>query len=179
MSKFEFLAVFVSIIFGLSLTHVLSGTMRSIYRQTFEQSHLVLTGFILMVLVLNWWMTFAWRDQEVWTLDLFLIMIAWAISHYVVAITLYPPDSPGGLGFEQRRAWFFGAFIAVTVTDIGQTAARGGLLNPPAYLPFVLHYAVLSTVAIFYKHPVFHKLLAWYFLISMSTWALVVRRFLE
>ena len=57
MSKFEFLAVFVSIIFGLSLTHVLSGAMRSIYQRTFEQTHLVLTSFILIVLVLNWWMT--------------------------------------------------------------------------------------------------------------------------
>jgi len=70
MSKFEFLAVFISIIFGLSLTHVLSGAMRSIYRGTFEQSHLVLTGFILIVLVLNWWMTFARSNQEIWTLDL-------------------------------------------------------------------------------------------------------------
>lgn len=179
MSKFEFLAVFVSIIFGLSLTHVLSGAMRSVYRQTFEQSHLVLTSFILIVLVLNWWMTFAWSDQEVWTLDLFLIMITWAISHYVVAITLYPPDSPGGLGFEQRRAWFFGAFIAVTITDIAQTAARGDLFNPPFYLPFVLQYTVLSGVAIFFRHPLFHKFLAWYFLVSMFFWALIVRRFLE
>ena len=138
MSKFEFLAVFVSIIFGLSLTHVLSGTMRSIYARTYEQSHLVLTGFILIVLVLNWWMTFAWSDQKIWTLDLFLVMIAWAISHYVVAITLYPPDTPGGLGFDERRAWFYGAFIGVTVTDIAQTAARGDLFNPPTYLLFVL-----------------------------------------
>ena len=178
MSEFEFLAVFVSIIFGLSLTHVLSGAMRSIYRKTSEQTHLVLTGFILMVLVLNWWITFAWSDQDIWSLDLFLLLITWAITHYVVAITLYPPDSPGGLGFEERRAWFFGAFVAVTISDIAQTAARGDLLSPWYYLPFVLHYAALSTVAIFIKHNLFHKLLAWYFLISIVTWSLIVRRFL-
>ena len=179
MSRFEFLAVFVSIIFGLSLTHVLSGAMRSIYRKTFDQSHLVLTGFILLVLILNWWMTFAWSDQEVWTLNLFLIMITWAISHYVVAITLYPPDSPGGLGFDDRRAWFFGAFVGVTIFDILQTAARGDLFSPWYYLPFVLHLTALSTIAIFFRNALFHKILAWYFLIIMVTWSLIVRRFLE
>jgi hypothetical protein len=179
MSKFEFLAVFVSIIFGLSLTHVLSGAMRSIYQRTFEQTHLVLTSFILIVLVLNWWMTFAWSGQEIWTLDLFLVMITWAISHYVVAITLYPPDTPDGPGFDDRRAWFFGAFVAVTIFDILQTAARGDLFSPWYYLPFVLHLTVLSAIAIFFKSPLFHKILAWYFLIIMVSWSLVVRRFLE
>ncbi len=30
MSEFEYLAIFISIIFGLSLTHILAGTLRSI-----------------------------------------------------------------------------------------------------------------------------------------------------
>jgi hypothetical protein len=32
MSEFEYLAVFVSIIFGISVTHILAGAIRSIYR---------------------------------------------------------------------------------------------------------------------------------------------------
>lgn len=45
MSEFEYLAVFMSIIFGISTTHILSGVIRSIYRGQLDQTHFVLTAF--------------------------------------------------------------------------------------------------------------------------------------
>lgn len=179
MSEFEYLAVFVSIIFGISVTHILAGVLRSIYRQEIDQTHFVLTAFLFVVMILNWWTGFAWSEQEIWSFDLFLVIIIWSVSHYVAAITLYPPRSSQiDRTYEYRRTWFLWAFIGVVVTDIIQTVAAGDIFSPWFYLPFVLHYIAIALLAIFTTKPVLHRWIAWYFLISIVVWSLVVRRFL-
>lgn len=67
----------------------------------------------------------------------------------------------------------------MVVTDMLQTAARGGLFTPWFYLPFVCHFVVAGLLAIFIKAAVFHRWLAWYLVTVMMTWAFVVRRFLD
>ena len=180
MSEFEYLAVFVSIIFGICVTHILAGVIRSIYRGQIDQTHLVLTGFFFFVLILNWWTGFFWRDQEVWSFDLFLVIVIWSVSHYVAAITLYPPQAAGTEHpFEYRRNWFYWAFIGIVLTDILQTSMRGDLFAKAVYLPFVLHLIIVSLLAIFVNKPIFHRGMAWYLLIGIMTWSFVVRRFLD
>ena len=180
MSEFEYLAVFVSIVFGISVTHILAGVIRSIYRRQINETHFVLTAFFFLVLILDWWTGFSWEKQEVWSVDLFIVIVMWAVAHYLAAITLYPPESAGvEQPFEYRRNWFLWAFIGVALMDILQTAARGDLFSPRAYLPFVSHYVVVSSLAIFVNKPQFHRLMAWYLFLSTATWTFVVRRFLE
>ena len=180
MSEFEYLAVFVSIIFGISVTHILAGVIRAIYRGERDQTHLVLTAFFFLVLILDWWTGMSWRKQEVWTYELFLVIVVWSVSHYLAAITLYPPESQRSEHpFEYRRKWFFRAFIAVVATDIMQTAALGALFTPPIYLPFVLHFVVISLLAIFINKPAFHRGIAWYLFLVIAIWSFVVRRYLE
>ncbi len=179
MSEFEYLAVFISIIFGISLTHILAGTIRSIYRNKAEESHLVWTLFILLVMILNWWTGYAWHDQQTWSFDLFMIIVFWSMAHYLVAITLYPPQAAGREHpFEYRHNWFLWAWIGIVLSDVLQTAARGDVFSPWYYLPFVLHYVFLALIAIFLQKPALHRWLPWYFLVSMVVWSFVVRRFL-
>ena len=64
MSEFEYLAVFVSIIFGISVTHVLAGVIRSFYRGQRDETHFVLSAFLFLVLILDWWTGIQWRDQS-------------------------------------------------------------------------------------------------------------------
>lgn len=114
MSQFEYLAVFVAIIFGISVTHILAGLIRSIYRQQIEETHFVLTAFFFLVLILNWWTGYSWQSQEVWSYGQFLVIIIWSLAHYLAAITLYPPQAAGiEQPFEYRRNWFLWAFIGV------------------------------------------------------------------
>ncbi len=180
MSEFEYLSVFVSIIFGISVTHILSGAFRSIYRGQVDQTHYVLTAFFFFVLILNWWTGFIWQKQEVWSFDLFLVIVIWSVSHYLAAITLYPPQAPGAeQPFDYRRNWFLWAFIGVGLMDIVVTAARGDLFTPWFYLPFVLHYVVVALVAIIVNKPAYHRWTSWYLLLSMVSWSIIVRRFLD
>ena len=78
MSEFEYLAVFVSIVFGISVTHILAGVIRSIYRRQINETHFVLTAFFFLVLILDWWTGFSWEKQEVWSVDLFIVIVMWA-----------------------------------------------------------------------------------------------------
>ena len=101
------------------------------------------------------------------------------MSHYIAAITLYPPLSAGvEHPFEFRRNWFLWVFSAAAVMDIVQTAARGALFMPWYYLPFVLHYVVVALLAIFVNKPGMHRAVAWYLLLVTASWSFVVRRFL-
>lgn len=179
MSEFEYLSVFISIIFGISVTHILSGAIRSIYRGQIDETHFVLTAFLFLVLILNWWTGYRWKDHADWSFDIFLIIIFWSVIHYIAAITLYPPQVSGTEHpLEYRRKWFLWTFVSLVFADIIQTAALGDILKPWIYLPFVLHYLVISLLAIFINRPGFHRWTARYFLLSMTVWSLVIRRFL-
>ena len=183
VSEFRFVAVLIAIIFGLSLTHVLSATARAFFMSSafrYDKIRLVWTGFVLLILLLNWWVTFSWREIEVWSFDLFLVLIVWAGAHYALVIALYPFS---GMSTEiQIQDWrpepLLITFIILALLDFAQTGVRGQLFSSDFYIPFTLHYIVLATAAVIVRRPVFYTFTAWYFLISIFTWALLVRRFL-
>ncbi len=179
MSEFEYLAVFVAIIFGVSVTHILRGVIRSIYRGDRDEVHFVLTAFLFFVLILNWWTWFGAHDQETWSFDLFFAVVIWSITHYVCAITLYPPLSVGvERPFEFRRNWFYVSFIAVSIMDMLQTGLRGDLFDPWYYLVYVGHFVVVLFVGILVPTRGFHRILAWFLLIGIILWSFIERRFL-
>lgn len=99
-----------------------------------------------------------------------------------MAVVLFPPDMSEGADyaavFERNRSWFPGLFVASSISDIALTASRGDIFDPPAYLPFVLHLAVLGALGIVVKSRRFQVALAGYVLAIAPTWSLVVRRFL-
>ena len=186
MSEFEFLAILVSIIIGLGATRLLSGAGGAIYRRhtnPLDEVHMVWTVTVLLLLVLNWWVIFAWRDETQWSFDTFLVLIMWAVSHYMLVIALYPPDlSDADLLselFPRNRVWFFSNLAVLAGLDIVQTAMRGDLFRPVYYLPFVGHYIALAVAGIVVRRHAFDRFFAWYMLVTMLAWSLVVRRFLS
>ena len=137
---------------------------------------------VLLILLLNWWVLFLWVDHTAWSFDIYLLLIGWGIALYMLAVILYPPDIKRDDSyeqiFEQNRTWLFGAFIVFVALDVAQTAVRGQLLEPKIYLPFVLHYAALAAVGIPVSNKRYQTFLAWYFLVTLTLWCLIVRRFL-
>ena len=185
MNEFEFLAVFISIVVGLGVTHILHGLARLIHShggQRVSRLHFVWTLNVLLILLLNWWVLFLWADYAAWSFDVYLLLIGWGIALYMLAVILYPPeiskeDSYAEI-FERNRKWLFGTFVIFVALDVAQTAVRGQLLEPRIYLPFVLHYAVLTAIGIPFANRRYQDFLAFYFLITLTLWCLVVRRLL-
>lgn len=66
MSEFEYLAVYVSIIFGISITHLLAGAIRSVY-----------------------------DDQVSWDLTVFTAVIIWSVTHYLAGNSVRAGQFPG------------------------------------------------------------------------------------
>lgn len=179
MSEFEYLAVFVSIIFGISITHLLAGAIRSVYDDQVNHTRVVLTVFIFMVLILNWWTLFFEHEKVSWDLTVFTTVIVWSVTHYVAAITLYPPRSAHSQeSYAFRPRWFLWAFVGVAATDILQTTARGGLFTEWTYLPFVCHYIVVTAIAIALNRRVVYRVIAWYLLVVTVLWAFGMRNLL-
>jgi len=100
----------------------------------------------------------------------------------MLAVILYPPDIKREASyeelFERNRKWLFGTFVIFIILDIAQTAVRDQLFEPKIYLPFVLHYAVLTAIGIPVANKRYQFFLAWYVLITLTLWCLFIRRLL-
>lgn len=185
MSSFEFISILMSIVIGLGLTNLLAGVGRAFYRRKqtpMDEVHLVLTAATLLILALNWWVAFKWNTNVVWSFDKFLVLIVWTIALYLLTTFLYPPDlseeEERRNQFEKNRTGYYSAFIGFCLMDIVQTALRSGLFDPAWYLPFVAQYAILAAGGLIVRKRGYDRFFAWYQLITLLTWSLVVRRYL-
>ena len=179
MSEFEYLAVFISVIFGIGLTRVIAGLFRSVYAGDYDHTRIVLTVYVFYVMLINWWAAFSWQSEPIWSFDLFLVIIIWSVAHYLAAVALYPPRVEGAsVQSGYRINWVLWALIGIVFADILQTAARGDVFTPWYYLPYALQYVALSLPMIFLKKEKLYRWLIWYFLGSIVIWSMLVRRFL-
>jgi len=185
MSSFEFIAALMSIIIGLGVTNLLAGAGRAFYRRNenpLDEVHIVLTLATLLLLALQWWVTFKWNTEVNWSFDKFLVLIVWTITLYMLTVFLYPPDLSEAEEhqgrFERNRAGYYSTFIAMCLLDVTQTAIHGDIFHPIWYLPFIGQYAVLAGAGLIAHKRSYDRFFAWYQLITLLVWALMVRRFL-
>ena len=66
MSEFEYVAVLLSIVFGLAITQLLSGTVRLFFEDRVDDVRLGWALAVTLALIINWWSFFQWRDAEQW-----------------------------------------------------------------------------------------------------------------
>src|SRR2546429_2876748 len=185
MSSFEFIAALMSIIIGLGVTNLLAGAGRAFYRRKenpLDEVRIVLTVATLLLLVLQWWVTFRWNTELNWTFEKFLLLTAWTVTLYLLTVFLYPPDLSEAEEhqgrFERNRSGYYSTFIAMCLLDIAQTAVHGDLFHPIWYVPFVGHYAALAAGGLIAHRRGYDRFFAWYQLITLLACALVVPRFL-
>jgi hypothetical protein len=185
MSSFEFIVTLMSIVIGLGVTNLLGGAGRALYRRRrnpIDEVHIVLTGATLLLLILQWWVTFKWNIDINWSFDEFLVLIVWTIALYMLTVFLYPPDlseeEEHEWRFERNRIGYYSTFIAMCVLDVVQTAIRGELFRPIWYFPYIAHYAIIAGGGLCVRRRGYDRFFAWYLLITLLVWALVVRRYL-
>lgn len=91
--------------------------------------HLLWVGSILIELVLFWWWEFALSTVDRWSFGLFLFLISYAVTLFLLAALLFP-DNISEYGsyesfFLKRRRWFFALFAATLLLDIVDTLIKG------------------------------------------------------
>lgn len=129
---FSYLGVLISVILGLSLTHLLVGLSKTIQLRQSVRIYWVqivwVINVILYVLAL-WWGMFWWNKLQVWPIEEFLFIMAYSIVVFMLASLLFPWDFAANLDFERyffaNKTWFFGIFLTATLLDIPETLQKG------------------------------------------------------
>jgi hypothetical protein len=182
MTTFEYIAVLVSIIVGLGITHLLAGVGRLIgdsEKTTPYWIHLVWTFYAFLYLVFFWWWEFEFNSLEVWTFELYMFILIYAVVIYMITVILYPRDLPEHGDFKRyyydRRGWFFGLMIVMNVVDFVDTAAKGGAYLADLgteYWAYLIVSTVIYVVAMRSTNERLHGILAVATTLYMLSWAL-------
>ncbi|TDG11816.1 hypothetical protein E2F43_15710 [Seongchinamella unica] len=170
MSLFEYLSVFLSVIMGLGVTHILAGLSKTIhYRRTLKLFwvHTLWAINILIYIVIIWWGMFWWSKQVDWSFFEFLLLLLYAIALFLAASLLFPWELPKDFDFEvhftQTRVWFFAVIFFAWCLDIPETvlkAEEGVRALPQIYLVLIATQLSLAAVAICCSNLSFHRFYA-------------------
>ena len=175
MDKFEFIAVLVSIVFGVAITNLLSGMLRSYFTHDLSNTRLGWSLAVGMVLVANWWGFFRWSDNPEWTFPQFLFLVFWSTTHYLLAVSIYPYQFLDEYSEERQRKFLLWAMLVVLIADIAENAVRGELFNPWYYPVFITCLGVLTIAPLAWKSPAVMRIAGWVFFVSVVSWMTIVR----
>jgi hypothetical protein len=122
VDTFEYLAVLISIVVGLGLTHVLSAMGRVISSPANEKLfwvHSLWTLFILVYLVFWWWFELGLRDVGEWTGSVYAFVVLYAIALYLLSVVIVPaePQADYREYYFSRRKWIFGFTLLAFYLD--------------------------------------------------------------
>lgn len=157
----------------------MSGAVQSFYKGEWNENQIVYTLFAILIFVINWWVSFSWNLIDQWSFSAFIVLVLYAMSHYGMAVAMYPPTTIEAWTFERRRRYFLAAFILTACFDILSTAVRGALFTPWYYLPFIGHLVLVSGIGMYFDTTKIHRIIAWWLLIVILSWSLIVRNLLS
>lgn len=164
MSPFEYLSVLISVIVGLSVSHLLTSAARLIQRRRQMRLYTptvlwMATLFIVQIQI--WWVAYDRRAEAVWTFFSFLGFLVIPVIGYLLCYVLVP-DLEGEAvdlqtSYHQNRAWFFGLVVAAFLVSFVQDLASGGIpLDVNTVFRVVL--IVFALIAIVVRREWFHLL---------------------
>jgi len=153
---FEHLSVFVSIILGLAVVHLLGGLsliLDTRVRTRIYGLHLLWTVNMLFLIVLVWMGNFLLAPVQVFTAAHFFNLLAYSMVIYLMSGLLYPIRGEEVTDFREHfhsnRPRFFALGLVFVATDgldgLLEARATGGELNPGQFATLAV-YAVLFLV---------------------------------
>lgn len=151
MDQFEYVMVLVSIIIGLGIAHILLGIAGIIDRQSRKEDRLELSlahaswlGYCFAWLVMFWWWEFRFSMRvSDWTFGLYLFLICYAVTLFLIQAVLVPRTWDGITSlkdyFLERRLWFYSLLLFGTILDQFDSYLKGGF-------EYVLETGVINLV---------------------------------
>lgn len=139
MDQFEYVMVLVSIVIGLGIAHILIGVGGIIDRLSGREDRLELSvahafwlAFCFMWMVMFWWWEYRFSSRvSDWTMGLYLFLVIYAVSLFLMSVLLVPKSWDGVLSlqdyFIRRRVWFYSLLIWTIVLDQFDSYLKGGI----------------------------------------------------
>jgi hypothetical protein len=136
LSLFEYVMIPPAIVLGLAITHLLTGFGRVVHRLsghgapiTMDLVHLTWVAHIFSWIVFFWWYSYAWTTHFEWSLLVFIFLILYAVTLYLMCVVLIPSDldqvEDFAVYFLSLRHWFFGGVIVLILVDFADSAVKG------------------------------------------------------
>lgn len=177
MSVFEYIGVLVSVIMGLGITHLATGTSKLIqhrYEVRLYLPHMLWTLNILIFILLIWWGMFNWSNHENWFAYEYLFIALYAIVMFFLASLLYPWDMAKDVDVREHffgnRTWFFGVLLVAWGIDIIATLIKANVgirPLPPGYFAFIGVQMLIAIIGMSSRNRVAHAVLPIVFLVVM------------
>jgi len=181
VTPYEYLTVFLSVIFGLAIVQLLSGV--SLILDAREESrpywvHLVWTLNVFVLAVVTWWFNFSLDSIRTWSFFHFLDLVVYAVLIYVLAGLLFPTRGPEVVDFrahfERNRGWFFtvfAVFVPVDLVDsfVEEAAGLEGLFSE-FYFLFMGCSLVGAVVAARVRSGTYHGIFGVAWLLALLVW---------
>ncbi len=139
MDQFEYVMVLVSIIIGLGIAHILLGIGGLIDRISGRGERLDLSiahafwlAFCFEWMVMFWWWEYRFSTRvSDWTIGLYLFLVAYTVTLFLMAVLLVPRSWDGVTSlkdyFLQRRVWFYSLLLLTMVLDTIDSYLKGGI----------------------------------------------------
>ncbi len=176
MSQFEYVAVLISIIVGLSLTQILRGVGRIVTTPDGPRPywvHLVWTLWLFVFIAVFWWWQLNLRDVT-WNISIYFVWIIYATLVFFTSLIIQPNDLTGTSSYKEyyyrNRSWLFGLVIAFSLWDFVDTFVKGvshfselGVVYPASIMTRVVGCAIAMAT----RNERYHEIFAILMLISL------------
>jgi hypothetical protein len=182
MTPYEYLTVFISVVLGLAVIHLLSGVallLDTRVRAKPDWIHGVWTANVLITTVLVWWFNFSLTGVREWTLPFFLNLVAYSVVLYLMSGLLYPVRGSEVIDFkahfEANRVRFFLVCLVFQVVDFADAALEREALGTtwsPVQLTVISVFALAFLVGIRTSNRTFHGALAVAWLLTCIYWGI-------
>jgi hypothetical protein len=168
MDSFSYLSVFISLILGLGVTHLLSGTaslIRSRRELHFWWPTPLWMGTTFLIQVQTWWAMFTLRTIEHWSFAAFLIVLLQPVAIYMMAALIVPRMADGQIAdlrddyFRECR-WFFGALLLGLTASLAKNLVLTGRLPEPRNLVAHTLFIAIALAAFLSRSARLHLILA-------------------
>lgn len=158
MGIFEYLAVLISVILGLGVTHLAVGASKIV--QNRDQCKPNLTHSLwalatLLYILIVWWGMYWWSNHTAWSAYQYLFITGYALTLFFVSALLFPYDMDKDIDFEvyffKQRRWFFSTYIVAWLLDIPETLSKGDAALrevPPLYVVFICAHIGIAVVGL-------------------------------
>lgn len=129
---FPHIRIVMGMVIGLGVTRLLSGVARIVQhprQYPLYSVHLLWVTSVLLMLVHFWWWQFGLYGIANWTFGIYLFVLVYAVSLFLLCAFLFPDSMQDYKGYEDffyaRRSWFFGLLAATYLLDVVDTLIKG------------------------------------------------------
>jgi hypothetical protein len=136
MDRFSYLSVFISLILGLGVAHLLTGAatlIRSRREVRLWWPTLLWMGTTFLIQVQTWWAMFTLRSVEQWSFAGFMIVLLQPVAIFMMAALIVPraiAGEPIDLREDYYREfrWFFSALLLALIASLAKNLVLTGSL---------------------------------------------------